>query len=653
MDFTDWQSPLLWHGANTAPASAEKLASAPSSSSLKRLACDFCRERKIKCGREQPTCARCAKAGSPCHYSTRSRPTPTKTDLSRLLIAFNDRLNQAEAQLTFGPMTTPLPPTSSSSDGATTPNFGALWPLTPPPAYPQGKQFPFEDETLAGMTQVPDDAMLCDPFEKSFNPEVHDLSTLTQPSLEEGTLGEDSAFDFGFYFTPEDVPNVSAGTSGWLHDRYFDVLHPTLPIINRARFQSELAHVPRSKEVSALSYAMEALAASSVAGSEGDAQNFYKKSRSILDDCEAGESGSSLRNINTWQTYVLLTLYELKRPNFARAWVTLGRGIRLASMTSIDPAHAQPSMPEYWGLCLPRNQDQADVGTEVEERSRTVWAMHLFDAFGSIRTKSPPAMGKMANIPLPRPEDDFGLHNSASSMPSMQELSNQLPSTPVSAYAACLIMVFLYQECFDHIRSSFDDPSHSFWEIHYRIEKLIKACCAGPLATHMSDDRSEDPLSLSVRMNIDAIEISLQRRALLKIQQEDLSAALASEAASRCATAVQDIVEAIQYGRQLTGSKRVSFGILGVFLLWPVASAIQACQHILYRAQECGDTTQTPAPLQVLISFMGDLADSKHAFPGLYDATAGSSESSATNVSPGDTTSEAPPRKRRALSLED
>lgn len=36
------------------------------------------------------------------------------------------------------------------------------------------------------------------------------------------------------------------------------------------------------------------------------------------------------------EALILLALYEFKQPNFHRAWVTLGRAIRLAKMMGLD-----------------------------------------------------------------------------------------------------------------------------------------------------------------------------------------------------------------------------------------------------------------------------------------------------------------------------
>lgn len=64
----------------------------PSEASNKRLACNPCRDRKVRCDRQHPTCGRCGKMGSECHYSSPSKQGVSKLDLSRLLVTLHNRL---------------------------------------------------------------------------------------------------------------------------------------------------------------------------------------------------------------------------------------------------------------------------------------------------------------------------------------------------------------------------------------------------------------------------------------------------------------------------------------------------------------------------------------------------------------------------------
>jgi hypothetical protein len=71
------------------PAGSEQKTSA-----AKRLACDQCRQRKVKCNKEYPQCSRCAKVDIGCTYSTRKKTSPEKMGLSHFLLTLNSRLGE-------------------------------------------------------------------------------------------------------------------------------------------------------------------------------------------------------------------------------------------------------------------------------------------------------------------------------------------------------------------------------------------------------------------------------------------------------------------------------------------------------------------------------------------------------------------------------
>lgn len=176
------------------------------------------------------------------------------------------------------------------------------------------------------------------------------------------------------------------------YDRFFDVFLPIMPMLSRTRFETEISQVSPTIGTQALSYAIAALGSFSVPELRCYVERCYENSRCLLDMCERQESGESLASINTLQACILLTLYEFKQPNFARAWMTLGRAIRLAKMMGLDQADGHANMAAQWGLRaqLPRPINPVDA----EEWRRTFWVLYVFDGFSSLRTDSGSAFGK-------------------------------------------------------------------------------------------------------------------------------------------------------------------------------------------------------------------------------------------------------------------
>lgn len=142
---------------------------------------------------------------------------------------------------------------------------------------------------------------------------------------------------------------------------------------------------------------MGALAAFSAPELQFYVDHYYQQARNLLDLCERQDSGDSLNNINILQACVVLTLYELKQPNFARAWLTLGRAIRLAKMMGLDKAENDSGLSMQWGLR--NNQLIHPVNpAEQEERRRVFWSLFIFDSFAGLRMNSSPAFGGKVSI---------------------------------------------------------------------------------------------------------------------------------------------------------------------------------------------------------------------------------------------------------------
>lgn len=88
-----------------APTTRSPPASATQSGISKRLACDNCRERKVRCNREQPRCGRCTRLGHSCKYTTPGKQQSSQVDVSKLLLMLHSRLEQTEARLAMnGPL---------------------------------------------------------------------------------------------------------------------------------------------------------------------------------------------------------------------------------------------------------------------------------------------------------------------------------------------------------------------------------------------------------------------------------------------------------------------------------------------------------------------------------------------------------------------
>ncbi|KAK4243379.1 fungal-specific transcription factor domain-containing protein [Corynascus novoguineensis] len=633
--------------------------------SMKRLACEPCRDRKIRCDRQHPTCGRCARMRNTCSYSTRSKSTLSNADLSRFLLAMSQRLQQIEARVALNSNghgngavvqeTLPTPPRERQVENAaapTRPLSSSLQPMTlsaqPNPPILASRldmfgmggeemQFEYSASEVGWLDLAGNDGHGAADFNVDPLPPIQ-LDPKTSPPVAECQLP--SQFDpmslETFSSTSNQTqPELSSGLLHGLYDRYFDLFHPILPMISRTRFEADLesAETPQvsSLGIHALSWAMATLGSSSIPELRGHVDRCYEQCRVLLELAERQDTGESL-DLNSLQALILLTLYESKQPKFARSWMTLGRAIRLAKMMGLDqgasclsairtPTHVGPSLPP------PASP------SEAEERRRTYWALFVLDTISTMKTNAKTALERPNKMPLPSlpgyPDDPT---QPGICMPTLHQVF--APETgdnvSLSPFAGVIVVMWLYRRYVEHTTSQQTQdahelvPSRSFWETHYSIEKDIARCKNKTLVRYIEGEMSDDPRSLILRINLAAVEISLHQTAVAKVEESKLPTALAIDAITKCASAATDIARAAQIGKSLWAKNRETFRQQDRFVVWPMTLAIHVLGRLVEKKDDVGGGTEGLSfSLRVLGRAMRDLIRPEHVQPGLMDKVDG------------------------------
>ncbi len=129
-------------------------------------------------------------------------------------------------------------------------------------------------------------------------------------------------------------------------------------------------------------------------------------------------------------------------------------------------------------------------------------------------------------------------------------------------------MVSLHCRCLRHFQASYeqdqtDDLSYGFWLHHYQIDKALADYSTNLLGHLNAQARLDDPLALSLNMNLCAVNISLHEAAIAKAQKGKLPASLIVESENRCTAAAMEITGDVRLSQQLDSSKvRPSFRLL-------------------------------------------------------------------------------------------
>ena len=171
------------------------------------------------------------------------------------------------------------------------------------------------------------------------------------------------------------------------HRLYFDTLHNCFPMINRTRYLAAQSLSPLNMEITSLSYAVWLHAASVSDKYIHLVERCYNSARKYLEKAESEDHMGTFMSIDALQACILIALYEFKQIYFARAWMSIGRAMRLAQMLGLHKMDQNESSVLATGFqpgLLPTNDP-----AELEERRRTFWVLWNCEWYASSRTRSP------------------------------------------------------------------------------------------------------------------------------------------------------------------------------------------------------------------------------------------------------------------------
>lgn len=158
-----------------------------------------------------------------------------------------------------------------------------------------------------------------------------------------------------------------------------------MPIISETRFLSELLTDHPSKVIVALKYSIALLSTALSIRFQYLSQEIYALVRRQIDDCEMDSDNTTFSNLNIFQALLFLVRYELMSSNITRAWMTLGRAIRLSSVLSLhlmDSSEGHDDAVPGLHISLPATDDQS----LLEERRRSFWLLFVWETY--IKTRS-------------------------------------------------------------------------------------------------------------------------------------------------------------------------------------------------------------------------------------------------------------------------
>ena len=156
-------------------------------------------------------------------------------------------------------------------------------------------------------------------------------------------------------------------------------------MIDRMRYISKTKMTPISLEMNCLKHAVYAHGASVSVEHVNLKQICYQKARSLMEITELETDDARFMSIEALQASLLIALFELKSMFFARAWVSLGRAIRLAQMLRLHKMDQEDDLNVLGKLRRTSDKVGAEW-SETEEKRRAFWVAFILDRFSNIGT---------------------------------------------------------------------------------------------------------------------------------------------------------------------------------------------------------------------------------------------------------------------------
>lgn len=170
------------------------------------------------------------------------------------------------------------------------------------------------------------------------------------------------------------------------HQKYFELVHPSIPILDQNHFFTTIAKEPASphSDFAALCLAVHMHGAIAVDPQSKVHVHYYQCARQLLERLETDRCKIGLAAVQAW---TLISIYEFRRLLFPEAWISSGRTSRLAQMMGLHRLDFEG------GQRLDMNPPLIQLGDGNQNR-QTFAFVFILDRFTSMSTGLPMALSE-------------------------------------------------------------------------------------------------------------------------------------------------------------------------------------------------------------------------------------------------------------------
>jgi hypothetical protein len=360
------------------------------------------------------------------------------------------------------------------------------------------------------------------------------------PTMSSGNLGSlDPNFSWEMISLGLDEPLPPQETVDELHDIYFNMIHPSMPMIHKFRYLAAMNLAPNQRPPVCLRYAMWTLAASVSDKYTNMKDHFYQRARKYVERDYLKGHGEHMISVAHAQTHIILCSYEFKMMYFPRAWMSTGSAVRLCQMMGL---HRLDGAGLDVKRCLPPPRDW----TEREERRRTFWMAFCEDRYASIGTGWPMTIDERdIHTNLPSSEEAFEKGKPERTQ-TLEHVFQEKGAVAFSPFGGVCLMAALFGRNLVHLhRPDIDDRDNDlegeFWKRHRHMDSiLLNTSLSLPSSFRLPAGLSSANIVFT-NMNIHTSTICLHQAAIYKSDKNSIGGSVSKESKLRCISAANEI----------------------------------------------------------------------------------------------------------------
>ncbi|KAJ2973546.1 hypothetical protein NUW58_g8910 [Xylaria curta] len=388
-----------------------------------------------------------------------------------------------------------------------------------------------------------------------------------------------------------------------------------MPILSRAGFFSLVRDKPDAPQVQALMYGLGLLGAMVSPEHHHLQAPCLHLARRYVELCE--QDDDLMISLELFQALLCIIRYELTHRTIQRAWLTVGRAVRLGHILGLHLNNAKAEGSEvHHGL--PTTTD----AISLEERRRAFWTLYICETYASSRARLPPLLQEdHITVPLPSP-GVLTTNFVPCAMATLRETydARRLADCRISAFAGVILACAMARRCQPHAeaatisgpssavssppasalsatKASSLPPTRGFWDRQFSLLTLLRHRfeLLGPHLTVRAVQT--DSVSFALYVYLCGIDIALQEAAVAQAQKQDFSPLIVADSAKRSRAAAYRLVGVAQgmlattpsgvrfpfttrttsggYSNKIYGEQVEFFTLHGAFIARPLAIAMK------------------------------------------------------------------------------